>query len=51
MKLLGDKVGVDWSNAIEGLFGWENRAFTYSCSGPDGKLGFGGSCFPKDVQR
>jgi len=51
MKLLGEKVGVDWSSAIEG-FVLDGRVghSHLSVPGPDGKLGFGGSCFPKDIQ-
>ena len=31
-------------------YGWKSRALHLSVPGPDGKLGFGGSCFPKDIQ-
>ncbi len=51
MKLLGDKVGVDWSNAIEGFILDGRIGHSHiAVPGPDGKLGFGGSCFPKDIQ-
>lgn len=51
MKLLADAVDVDWDSAIEG-FQLDNRVGNShnSVPGPDGKLGFGGSCFPKDIQ-
>ena len=50
MKLLGDKVG-DWSNAIEGFILDGRIGHSHiAVPGPDGKLGFGGSCFPKDIQ-
>jgi UDPglucose 6-dehydrogenase len=51
MKLLGDKVGVNWDEAIDG-FSLDGRIghSHLSVPGPDGKLGFGGSCFPKDIQ-
>jgi UDPglucose 6-dehydrogenase len=51
MRLLGDKVGVDWNDAIEG-FSLDGRIghSHLSVPGPDGKFGFGGSCFPKDIQ-
>ena len=51
MKLLSDKVGVDWSNAIEGFILDGRIGHSHiAVPGPDGKLGFGGSCFPKDIQ-
>ena len=51
MKLLGDKVGVDWNEAIEGFILDGRIGHSHiAVPGPDGKLGFGGSCFPKDIQ-
>ena len=51
MKLLADKVGVDWSDAIEGFILDGRIGHSHiSVPGPDGKFGFGGSCFPKDIQ-
>jgi len=51
MKLLSDKVGVDWSDAIEGFILDGRIGHSHlAVPGPDGKLGFGGSCFPKDIQ-
>ena len=51
MKLLGDKVGVDWNEAIEGFILDGRIGHSHiAVPGPDGKLGFEGSCFPKDIQ-
>ena len=51
MKLISDKIGADWEMVIEGFVrdGRVGHSHT-SVPGPDGKKGFGGSCFPKDVQ-
>jgi len=51
MKLVSDKCGVDWNMAVEGFVSDGRIGHSHlSVPGPDGKLGFGGSCFPKDVQ-
>ena len=51
IKLLSDKVGVNWNEAIEGFILDGRIGHSHiSVPGPDGKLGFGGSCFPKDIQ-
>lgn len=51
MKLISDKVGSDWDLAIEGFVRDGRIGHSHlSVPGPDGKLGFGGSCFPKDIQ-
>jgi len=49
-KRLGDKVGVDWQTAMHG-FAADGRVGDshMQVPGPDGKLGFGGACFPKDI--
>jgi UDPglucose 6-dehydrogenase len=41
---------IDWPVALGGLLssGWVNHMHT-QCPGPDGKKGFGGKCFPKDL--
>jgi len=51
MKLIADKNSVDWDLAIEG-FVLDGRVghSHLQVPGPDGKPGFGGSCFPKDIQ-
>jgi len=51
MKKLSDKIGANWDDCVEG-FALDGRiGHTHlSVPGPDGKFGFGGSCFPKDVQ-
>ena len=50
MKLLSDEIGIDWEKAVAG-FAADNRVVDshLDVPGPDGKLGFGGSCFPKDL--
>jgi len=51
MKRVADKVGAKWADCIEG-FALDGRVghSHLNVPGPDGKMGFGGSCFPKDVQ-
>ena len=51
MKLINDQVGADWDLAIEGFVRDGRIGHSHlAVPGPDGKLGFGGSCFPKDIQ-
>lgn len=51
MKLLSDQIGVDWNQAIEGFILDGRIGHSHiAVPGPDGKFGFGGSCFPKDIQ-
>ena len=51
MKLLSDEIGVDWDDAVEGFILDGRIGHSHiSVPGPDGKFGFGGSCFPKDIQ-
>ena len=51
MKLLADKIDVDWDQAVEGFILDGRIGHSHiSVPGPDGKFGFGGSCFPKDIQ-
>ena len=42
--------GVNWDTSLEGLLtsGWVNPMHT-KVPGPDGEFGFGGKCFPKDL--
>jgi UDPglucose 6-dehydrogenase len=51
MKLLANKSNVDWDIAVDG-FALDPRVGSSHLSVPgiDGKLGFGGSCFPKDLE-
>ena len=44
------KLGIDYENVHKGvlLSGYINRPHT-DVPGPDGKFGYGGKCFPKDV--
>ncbi len=51
MRMVADRCGVDWNTAIEGFVRDGRIGHTHlSVPGPDGKFGFGGSCFPKDVR-
>lgn len=51
MKLLSDELSLNWSNIMSGVLssGWIEKMHT-QVPGPDGKLGFGGACFPKDTK-
>ena len=51
MKQVADKTNVDWDLAVEGFVRDGRIGHSHlAVPGPDGKFGFGGSCFPKDVQ-
>ena len=51
MKQIASGCGVDWNMAIEGFIRDGRIGHSHlSVPGPDGKFGFGGSCFPKDIQ-
>ena len=51
MKLVADKSEVDWDTAIDGFIRDGRIGHSHlQVPGPDGKNGFGGSCFPKDVR-
>ena len=51
MKLLSDKCGAIWEDAIEGFVRDGRIGHSHlNVPGHDGKFGFGGSCFPKDIQ-
>ena len=51
MKMLSDKCNVDWQTAVDGFVRDGRVGHSHlSVPGPDGKMGFGGSCFPKDIQ-
>jgi UDPglucose 6-dehydrogenase len=49
-KQISDAENIDWPTAIDGLIssGWVNPQHTM-VPGPDGDRGFGGKCFPKDI--
>ncbi len=49
-KLLSDKIGANWDDALFG-FASDGRIGDshLNVPGHDGKLGYGGTCFPKDV--
>ena len=50
MKLVCDKIGADWTTALEGFVADGRVGDSHlNVPGPDGKMGFGGSCFPKDI--
>tara|TARA_B100000989_G_C19509924_1_gene458442 strand:+ start:481 stop:1311 length:831 start_codon:yes stop_codon:yes gene_type:complete len=47
---LAEKIGVDWNNALYGFVTDHRIGDSHlNVPGPDGKLGFGGACFPKDI--
>ena len=51
MRLLSDKVEANWEDVMEGFLRDGRVGNSHSqVPGPDGKFGFGGSCFPKDIQ-
>jgi nucleotide sugar dehydrogenase len=49
-KLLSDKIGTNWQEALTG-FASDGRIGDshLNVPGHDGKVGYGGTCFPKDV--
>lgn len=49
-KSLADSLGVEWAD-LQVCFGVDKRiGITHtSVPGPDGKFGYGGACFPKDI--
>jgi UDPglucose 6-dehydrogenase len=51
MKLIADKCNVDWDTAVDGFVRDGRIGHSHlAVPGPDGRSGFGGSCFPKDIQ-
>ena len=51
MKLLSDKIGADWATSVQGFVSDGRIGHSHiQVPGPDGKLGFGGNCLPKDVK-
>jgi UDPglucose 6-dehydrogenase len=50
VKMLSNKIGADWGKLIEGFTSDSRIGDSHvDVPGPDGKLGFGGKCFPKDL--
>ena len=50
MKLMCNALGADWKQALKGFAADQRIGDSHlNVPGPDGKLGFGGSCFPKDI--
>ena len=50
MKLMCEAVGANWNEALRGFAADQRIGDSHlNVPGPDGKLGFGGSCFPKDI--
>ena len=44
------KLGVNWEEALNGFVSDQRIGDSHlDVPGPDGKLGFGGACFPKDI--
>jgi UDPglucose 6-dehydrogenase len=49
-KLLSDEVGANWNDAITGFISDGRIGDSHvNVPGHDGKFGYGGTCFPKDV--
>ena len=49
-KLLCDKIGGNWEDALKGFVSDGRIGDSHlNVPGHDGKLGYGGTCFPKDV--
>jgi UDPglucose 6-dehydrogenase len=50
MKIICDKINIDYDKVVEYATYDERLGKSHwAVPGPDGKLGFGGSCFPKDL--
>ena len=50
MKLICSAIGATWKQALAGFTADQRIGDSHlNVPGPDGKLGFGGSCFPKDI--
>ena len=49
-KQISDKIGTDWDTALNGFVSDGRIGDSHlHVPGPDGKSGYGGKCFPKDV--
>ncbi len=50
MYLLADKLGLNWESLLEGVLSDGRIGVShYDVPGHDGDFGFGGTCFPKDI--
>ena len=50
-KLICNKIGANWQDALEGFISDGRIGNSHvNVPGHDGKLGYGGTCFPKDVK-
>ena len=50
MKMICDRIDVDYDQVVEyALYDERLGKSHWAVPGPDNKLGFGGSCFPKDI--
>ena len=50
MKMMCDAIGANWKQALAGFAAAQRIGDSHlNVPGPDGKMGFGGSCFPKDI--
>ena len=50
IKLLADKMNMDWEVALKGIMSDGRIGHShYQVPGFDGDMGFGGGCFPKDI--
>ena len=51
MYQIAEKIDANWDEAISGFVADGRVGHSHlGVPGPDGKYGFGGSCFPKDIQ-
>ena len=51
MYQIAEKIDANWDEAISGFVADGRIGHSHlNVPGPDGKFGFGGSCFPKDIQ-
>ena len=51
MKILSNKINANWDDVLTGVTLDSRIGSSHvDVPGHDGKLGFGGSCFPKDIQ-
>jgi UDPglucose 6-dehydrogenase len=49
-KLLCDKIGANWEEALQGFVSDGRIGDSHlNVPGHDGKIGYGGTCFPKDI--